>query len=311
MAFAVASRRNLRVRWKGLFLSYSGIALGYFPWLIPLLGQVSHVGAGFWVQSPSLFVSFTTLVSFAMGYALPLWLMPLALLVALYTVFCATFVCLRQKEEGDSLIFTLFLLYLPILILFLISLFRPMFLARVLIGSCVFMLILIARGSRFLPRLVAGAIWIGILSLGMMSIYNYYFDPNFARPPVREAAHHLKEHFRPGEAVIHTSDSSFVGFLHYAPELDNRFPTGDPDYESASTRGRSGRIAGVKPEPLPTILTGRERIWLVMLPDHNLEFQFAIRQRLSAECDKLEEETDIRGIKIYLCTMPVGQERGG
>lgn len=71
--------------------------------------------------------------------------------------------------------------------------------------------------------------------------------------------------------MVHTSDSSALAFKYYAPQLPNEFLAGDPDYVNETTRGRSGRIAGLVPREISEIISAHSRVWLVVALDHNEE----------------------------------------
>jgi len=131
-----------------------------------------------------------------------------------------------------------------------------------------------------MPRPVALLLALAGLALTGISLFNYYANPDYAKPPLREAAAYVASDHQQGDTVLHTSDSSYLAFACYQPQLERHFPVGDPDYEQETTRGRSGRLAGIEPETLAEITKARQRLWLVVTLDHNIEHQREVKQRL-------------------------------
>jgi len=81
--------------------------------------------------------------------------------------------------------------------------------------------------------------------------------------------------------------------------LPNEFLAGDPDYVTETTRGRSGRIAGLVPREMSEVIVGHSRVWLVVALDHNIEYQ---KGRV-AEFDRAftwQEHASIGGIDVIL-----------
>lgn len=84
--------------------------------------------------------------------------------------------------------------------------------------------------------------------------------------------------------------------MYYASTLLNHFLAGDPDYVTGTTRGQSGRVAGLVPEQVDSIVAGHARVWMVVALDHNADYQrarvreFDLRfgERKSIEIDNID-----------------------
>ena len=309
--FALLHWRQAWQRRKGLALSLTSIAVLFLPWAIRLPAQVGRVGGGFWLETPPILKLFTTLALFLFGYALPPALSVAALIVALFAVFATVLICWRALREGTVdrrvLLFLLCLFAVPPLSLYLISLVYPIYLARTLIVSALALLILAAWAMTRIPRPVALPLALAGLALTGISLFNYYANPDYAKPPLREAAAYVASDHQPGDTVLHTSDSSYLAFACYQPQLERHFPVGDPDYEQETTRGRSGRLAGIEPETLAEITKDRQRLWLVVTLDHNIEHQREVKERLD-NCYPLLEHTQVGGIHLFLYDLQSGSE---
>ena len=301
--FALSHWQKTRQKARALAIALGGIALFFLPWLLYLPDQVARVGSDFWVETPSVLELFTTLGLFLFGYALPPLLAIAALTVGLYAVFLTLFIGWRvfqsEEAERESLIFVFCLFIVPMTSTFLVSLLWPIFLARTLIVSALALLILLAWGLTRMPRSLAVLLIAPGLALVGLSLYNSYANPAYAKPPLREAADYLEAHFQDGDTAIHTSDSSYLAFAYYAPELKRHFLAGDPDYEEQTTRGRTGRVAGIRPESLEEIVSNQNQLWVIMVLDHNIEYQRGVKNRIDQRYH-LVSVADVRGIKILL-----------
>jgi len=301
--FVLLHWRKTREKWRALAIALGSVALLFLPWLVYLPGQMARVGTQFWLERPSVKELFDTLSLFLFGHALSPLMAIVALPVELCVVVLPLFLCWwdLQKEEmsREPLSFLLCLFAVPMGSSFLVSQVWPIFLARTFIISAFALLVLLAWGLMRMPRLLAALLIIPGLAVVGLSLYNSYANPVYAKPPMREAAGYLQTHFQAGDTVIHTSDSSYLTFVYYAPELERHFLVGDPDYEQETTRGRTGRIAGIRPESLEEIVAGKTRLWLVVTLDHKVEYQ----QDLVRQFDRrypLLDEANVGGIGILL-----------
>jgi hypothetical protein len=89
--------------------------------------------------------------------------------------------------------------------------------------------------------------------------------------------------------------------MYYAPQLPNEFLAGDPDYATETTRGRSGRVAGLAPVAAEAITAHHARVWLVVALDHNIEYQKGRVVEFDRALTRQKQET-IGGIDVILWT---------
>ena len=97
----------------------------------------------------------------------------------------------------------------PLLVMFILSLGRPMYNPKFLLVVLPPFALLVARGAllpaRWWPR--AGAVastllLLGVVGISLMGLRGYYFDPRQARDDYRGIAHYLAAAGRPGDAVL-------------------------------------------------------------------------------------------------------------
>jgi len=302
--FGLTQRAQWRERWRALVFAHLAIAILFAPWLVVLFQQAIRVQAGFWGATPSPLVLLTTPYLFLFGNVTPLFIVPFALFITLALIgfggLAIRRVLTAGQSESSGLVFALIVFGVPLLALYGISLFRPMYVERTLIvaslGLYLWLGWTIARATpRALFRVMGGM----LCAMMVAVLPNYYFNPDVQKPPMREAARAVAARFQAGDVVVHTSDSSALAFMYYAPHLPNEFLAGDPDYVTETTRGRSGRIAGLVPREMSAVIAGRSRVWLVVALDHNIAYQKA----RMAEFDRAftrQEHASIGGIDVLL-----------
>jgi hypothetical protein len=157
--------------------------------------------------------------------------------------------------------------------------------------------ILLAYGLSYARRRSPMPILYGILALLIaLSLGYYYFDSRYAKPPYRDAAALIAERARPDDIELHTSDGSYLPFLHYEQPMAAYLLTGDPDAR--------------KPEPVYALMGGQtmgleealaqdRRIWLVVALEHSWEYQQDTLDRFLAQ-RTVGEEHSVGGIDVYL-----------
>lgn len=307
--FGLTQRAQLREHWRALVFAHLAIAILFAPWLVVLFQQAMRVQAGFWGVTPSPLVLLTTPYLFLFGNVVPLFIVPFALFITLALLGFSGLAIRRALTAGQSarvgLVFALIVFSVPVLVLYSISLFRPMYVERTLIvasfGLYIWLAWTIVRATpRTLFRVMGGL----LLAIMVAVLPNYYFNPDVQKPPMREAARTLVAQVQPGDVVVHTSDSSALAFMYYAPQLPNYFLAGDPDYVNETTRGRSGRIAGLEPRELSALVVDHTRVWLVVALDHNEEYQRARVQEFDV---RYRREELIQVGKIALVRYGVGR----
>src|SRR5574341_581398 len=282
--FALWRWRELGARWQGLGVAHILIVLLFAPWMLVLAQQTGRVLQGFWDPPSTLLHVLRTVyvLNFdsVLHSALPTALVPLGLIVTmllftlgLYAVVRALILESPTSDERQALQLALTITVVPSVALFAASLIRPVYIERVLISSSFGLFLIWAwvwtQRPRWLDRLV---IAIGALLL-VVALGSYYFDPQVQKPPMREVAQKFALRWQPGDVVIHTSDWAALAFAYYIPAIPQHFLAGDPMYVNATTRGRSGLIAGLIPEEREALVDGHSQIWLVTVLEHSESYQ--------------------------------------
>ncbi len=281
------------------------LALTLLPWLPAWLQQTARVQSGFWSAAPSPLALFTTPYLFLFSNTVPVPLVPIALFVGLALLAFALLASVRSSLiSRSSLLFPSLTFLFPLSSLIFFSFFRPLFVERTLLPASFGLYLLLAWAIVHAPprKLVLSFAAI-LVALQLISITNYQLQPAVQKPPFRSAARAVAAQFRAGDVIAHTSDSSALAFIYYAPELPSYFLAGDPDYASQTVRASEGRAAGLDPRALDAILRAGSRVWVVVALDHNEQYQRARVAELGARLRRVRAEA-VGEIDILLYEVP-------
>ena len=284
---------SLLKRWA---ISQSVMALLYLPWTLfawPLLS--THTSG--WIQPAGLLeILKRCFITFSVGFTVEPGhvLVPLA---AFLCVFGSGIFPWRwgQRRDRTSLVALAVLLLVPLLAVYLGSLRRPMFDERYLIIIVPFYLLFLGRGLAQLGHwrtwaLPAAGI---LLAWGMgRGMWNYYFDPRYAKsPPWPALTAHLEAQTGPGDVIVQDyPDPTFDYYYHgQAPHLV--VPGGPLDDE------RRAETAAT----LTALRDGYDRIWFIPMADPVGNHAGFVGRWLDRYCDRVERR-EVAGftVDVYL-----------
>jgi uncharacterized membrane protein len=243
------------------------------------------------------------------GYSITAKVMPVALLCSLSTFAIALWetgqAIRRRSERWRSLVLLLLIVGMTLLGPFGLAQIRPIFLPeRTLLIGLPAMILLIAWGVSEAKRMnPLPGVGIGLVVVMLLSLWGYYVNPAFQKPPMREAATLVQERLDAGDAILHTSDGSYLPFLVYVDHPDHFLLQGDPDPRKSEAVYRiwGGQLAS-KGE-----LNDRfERLWVVMALDHSVEFQREALAWFKSRYALLERH-NVGGIGIYLLDLTASE----
>jgi len=106
-------------------------------------------------------------------------------------------------------------LALPLLGTFLLSLRRPAYVDRFLIGSLLPFLLLAGAGLAHLPRWPRWGTGLVLAGLGLWGVWRFHGDPLFAKEDWRGAAAYVEDHWTAGDALALRQFQYVVPFRYY------------------------------------------------------------------------------------------------
>lgn len=297
-------------------LAQGGVVLAYLPWSGFVLRRYA-ADVSYW-RGELLFAEVVrkTLILFSTGHTiLESRAQPIAFVYGAFILLGLVIIALHRSRgpaEGWSpllrILFLTLYLFIPLLLLFLVSYQRPKFHPRYLmLASPAFFLILAGGLAGLLEK---GKGWRRLLfSLGLAFLcflvvtsayadFNAYFDIKFTKDDFRSAARYIQTHIQDNEVVILTSGHLFPVFTYYYDQ-DNWYPI--PDEPTLSTeRVLNYSVA----HDLNRIVVGKEGAWLLLWQDEVVDPNGFLTMMLGEEGRFLPFEGGFWGLKLYHYALP-------
>jgi 4-amino-4-deoxy-L-arabinose transferase-like glycosyltransferase len=286
---AVDELAENRLRIRNTILSTAAAVLLYLPWLIRLPGQLAKVSAGYWTEAPGSDRLITTLLSYTTNLPVSQGLLPFALLSSVLTLALATWQTFRavlSRRRPETLTAGLVLVYLafvPVALLFVISQILPVFLERALLASGIVYLLWVAWAlaetelPRFVRIILATALVVGMF-IGLQTHLTY---TGFPYAPYAEVNVAIRDSLQGGPPsgdvrIIHSNKLSALPAFLLDPDLPHRYlpdlPGSGSDTLALPTQEVIGFFAS---EDIETAVGEAERVWFVVFRQEVEEYQAA------------------------------------
>jgi hypothetical protein len=158
------------------------------------------------------------------------------------------------------------LCWVPILLLLMVSRWRPVYLERALLPSALFYLVavgwLLARGG-LLRSLQVGLVAL-LVATTAGSLGRHYTYAGFPRPPFQAAAEYLQARIQPTETVVHTNKLTYFPMRVYAPDLPGGFLADPPGAPQDTLAYPTQEALGIFATSTITEAVGQAQgVWLV------------------------------------------------
>jgi uncharacterized membrane protein len=229
-----------KIAWRKFLpyiLTYAGVAILFIPWLPTFLKQAGNNALGPAVQRLQLeqLLSIGTFNVFYQPIAMFSVILTMAFVVAVIAVIIAAIKARPTlKGRGDEVALLVMYLAVPIVIVMIISLVKPMYMERYLshvaIGPLLLLGVVIVSAARKLKRtwqtsllfvIVYGAVLIGCVHLSVIGNYSFQY---YRTPPVRQVSASLSNC---GGAYL-LADGSYTAseLMYYLPQCHIYFVDG-------------------------------------------------------------------------------------
>lgn len=265
----VAARRQWWPRAPTLALADLAALVLFAPWLVAVLpGQLGFVERGYWLERPGAPEAARTVMLPVLSFYedVPGWLQG----VALYTsVLLLALLALRSWRSRSRARWYLLLCWTPVLLLFLVSQWRPVYLERALLPSALFYLVvvgwLLVRGH--LGRPVRLGLGVLLLAATAGSLGNHYTYVGFPRPHFQDVVIHLRARVAAADAVVHTNKLTYFPMYVYASDLPATYLADPPGSPQDTLALPTQEALGLFATPTITEAVGQAgRVWLVYFP---------------------------------------------
>ena len=252
----------------------------------------------FWVAPASALQVPATFYVFLFGSSLPSILGPVGLFLSLLSLGIFGLRACRADSASERAALAVVILWLvtPLSVSYLVTLWRPIYLERTLIPSSFALYLFLGWGvARLRPRAVPIALGLLLAALCGISLGRWYSDDTVGKPPLRLAASYVSDHARSGDAIVHTSDGSYLPFRSYL-EREQSLLRGDPEQEAGTARSQSTYVAlGFQAHSFEDTARGHDRTWLIVTPDHSIEWQVRAWEEVAGRYPLLES-VNIQGV---------------
>ncbi len=208
----------------------------------------------------------------------------------------------RQKKGAASYVVLACWLFVPLTIVLLVSIARPMFAPRYLIISMPAWIMLAAAGINALrPRLLAVPVTAAVLWFGIAGVRSYYkIDFDIGRNDVRSATSYILENCRPSDGIVFYTVSTRFPYDYYAAHTST---STKPDILwPGSNAGVGWRdfMGAPSPARVPDFAAGHGRIWVVTTPMPPNDPKFAAFEAALNRQYRLTNTQDFPFVRVTL-----------
>jgi len=267
------------------------------PWLALVPSQFGRIEQAYWVARPDLRTLVQTLIVFSFDFEnaiLPRGLIAPALFGALLLLGIVTWRILlvtkaksasseleirNPKSEIPNPVWLLATLALaPVLMLFLISQWRPVYIIRGLLPAATYYLILAAWAVAQMPRAARYGLLAILAALVGATLASYYGYQDFPRGPFAQLDAMLREKVEPGDVIVHDNKLTFFPAHYYDRPLPQSFVRDAPGSGEDTLAYPTQQALRLYATTLDAATSGARRVWLVMFEQAIAEYQAAGRE---------------------------------
>ncbi|MBI3244764.1 MAG: glycosyltransferase family 39 protein [Chloroflexi bacterium] len=296
LAFGLSTLRRPKVFAKMAAAGVAAFAL-WLPWFLNLPGQFAKLQQAYWVTRPDFVTLLQTLLVYHAGEELVAAraLLPLALFTAVVLPVFLGWQILKQRREAstkNALWLTALAVGTPLL-LFLASLYQPVYIQRALLPASLTYSIalgwLLAEAAMpTLIRIVLG----GLLAVtAIAGLWAHYTFARFPRPDFPAAVAFLRQSAGPGDVILHSNKLTFLPMHYYDRALAQSFLADPPGSGSDTLALPTQKVLGLfAVNDAEAATRGAGRVWFVIFdraieeatPEQHphlawLESQYALR----------------------------------
>ncbi|MFQ5942924.1 MAG: glycosyltransferase family 39 protein [Anaerolineales bacterium] len=252
----------------------------YLPWLVYVPSQLSRVRWAYWIPEPGLAELVRTWLVFTAGLPVPQIFLAIVLFGAVLATALGLWGTVRARKAQDPHykhgVWLLYLAVIPVLLMFLISYWQPVYLERALLTSGAALLLWLAWALAA-PRLSDLFAWTGRIALfgtfavGLVSYYNY---DGFPYAPWKRLNRDLDAEVRADEVLLHSNKLTALPARYYDPNLGHLYLPDPPGSGSDTLAPATQEVLGFLAEPdLEDAVRAAKGVWFILFLRENLDYQ--------------------------------------
>ncbi|HUS83760.1 MAG TPA: glycosyltransferase family 39 protein [Anaerolineales bacterium] len=246
--------RKLRLL-RSVFLSALIAIVLYLPWGLQLPAQISKVERAYWIAKPTLVDLVQTILSFISGMPIHASWLPVILFCAILVIVLAGVQTFRAAREGDPHVekatWLIYLSAAPVLLLFLVSQVRPLFVVRGLVPSGVIFLLWLAwaltpRERRRLESYFTIGCLAFAFAIGLFSRVTYR---GFPYAPFENVNDYIISEIDEGGIVLHSNKITMLPAFYYDESLQHTYIADHPGAGSDTLALPTQEVLGLFAQP--------------------------------------------------------------
>jgi 4-amino-4-deoxy-L-arabinose transferase-like glycosyltransferase len=261
-----AISRRTGLTWVSTILAGLAMIALWLPWLINVPGQFGKIEQAYWVPQPTIATFIQTLTVFAFDFenaAYPQSILSVLIFVALALPAFIALGIYRSRSKSIQM-YAVSMAVLPIILLLLLSIYRPVYIIRALMPSFLWYVILVGWLLAGLPSLVSRAITVVLVAILIWILPAYYTYSEFPRSSFKEAAVALDGLVESNDAVVHDNKLSFFPMYYHDRGLSQAF-IADPSGVGSDTLALpTQRALGIFASSLSEATANRSRVWFII-----------------------------------------------
>lgn len=244
----------------------------WLPWLAFVPSQFGKVAQAYWVPPPTMVTLVQTLLVFTFDFdnaALPRDLVPFLLFGAMLVLVLSVFEIARHTRSADqpsrtALTFVATLAFAPIVLLFVFSQWRSVYIIRALMPSFLLYALLLGWTRVNMPQRIGMIVALGLGALVMAILPAYYTYSDFPRAPFKQVAQVLREQVQPSDGIVHDNKLSFFPMHYYDRTLAQAFIADPPGAGSDTLAYPTQQALELYASSLDTATSGKARVWFLI-----------------------------------------------
>jgi mannosyltransferase len=295
----------------------------YAPWLVNIPSQLNKVGSYYWIPQPDISRFFVTIRTFLAGWlefpsAMTLITLALANILVIFLIIQVIFYLRRPrraKSEHNLLLFVLWLFVTPVVLMWLFSQWRPVYLDRGLIPSALMLYMALAwlftRGG--LPRPVTAVLDAAGIVLVVIGLYIHYTWATFPNSPFREADAYIRANWQDTDVVVHQDKISALPMIYYDRELTQRYVADEAGASDDTLALPTQEMLGLLADAcIQQAAQGAPRVWYITLERAEQESESLFQETGTSTLNNeltwlnthytLSSEQHLNDLNVYLFT---------
>ena len=264
VSFDAIRNRSIKL-WLATGLGGVVILVLWLPWLVIVPSQFSKISQAYWVPAPTIVTLLQSLLVFTFDFdnaVAPKILFPIMFFCAL--VLPALIALTARRHTSQSLMFATTLVIAPVIILFAISQWRPVYVTRALMPAFLLYVVLIGWMLIIMPRALRWGSGIALLAMVVASLPSYYGYAEFPRSPFSQAAQTLRTAIQPGDVVVHDNKLSYFPMYYYDRSLSQVFLADPAGIGSDTLALPTQQALQLFATSLDSATLGKSHVWLVI-----------------------------------------------